>query len=81
MSTELDLTYKTSALGEEEIAEAYESLIIDALSGDFSLSVRKEELEVLWDICTPLLDYVDDHKDIPLASYPYGDSLSLYRLI
>ena len=79
VSTELDLTYTSSAIGGDEIAEAYEALILDALSGDFSLSIKKEELEALWDVCTPLLDYIDDHQDIPLMMYPYGSALPPYR--
>ena len=72
VSTELNLTYGPEALGGEELTEAYESLILDALSGDFSLSIRKEELEALWEICTPLLDHIDSHEDIELAGYTYG---------
>ena len=72
VSTELDLTYGPEALGGEELTEAYESLILDALSGDFSLSIRKEELEALWEVCTPLLDHIDGHEDIELVGYAYG---------
>ena len=70
--TDLDLTYHGLDL-EAHMPEAYETLILDALKGDYSQSVRKEELEASWRIFTPLLKYLDEHQEIRPAEYPYGE--------
>ncbi len=72
--TDLDLTYR--GLGPDaHMPEAYESLILDALKGDFSQSVRKEELEASWKVFTPLLNYLDEHEEIIPKEYAYGKLL------
>ncbi|KAF2861881.1 glucose-6-phosphate dehydrogenase [Piedraia hortae CBS 480.64] len=69
--TELDLTYRRR-FSDLKIPEAYESLILDALKGDHSNFVRDDELDASWRIFTPLLHYLDEHKDITPMGYPYG---------
>ncbi len=71
VSTELDLTYK-AIVEDPDLPEAYEALLRDALLGDFSLSVREDELEASWRIFTPLLHHIDEHGDIIPKAYPYG---------
>lgn len=71
VSTDLDLTYK-SIVEDPDLPEAYEALLRDALLGDFSLSVREDELEASWKIFTPLLHHLDEHGDIIPKAYPYG---------
>jgi len=71
VSTELDLTYK-AIVEDPDLPEAYEALLRDALMGDFSLSVREDELEASWRIFTPLLHHIDEHGDIIPKAYPYG---------
>ncbi|OLL21930.1 Glucose-6-phosphate 1-dehydrogenase [Neolecta irregularis DAH-3] len=70
-TTELDLTYKRR-FSDLKIPEAYEALILDAIKGDHSNFVRDDELDASWRIFTPLLHYLDDHKDIKPETYPYG---------
>lgn len=69
--TELDLTYK-AIVEDPDLPEAYEALLRDALKGDYSLSVREDELEASWKIFTPLLHHLDEHDDIIPRAYPYG---------
>jgi len=71
VTTELDLTYK-AIVEDPDLPEAYEALLRDALLGDFSLSVREDELEASWRIFTPLLHHIDEHDDIIPKAYPYG---------
>ena len=66
---DLDLTYRG-----REIPEAYEALLLDALVGDFSRSVRGDELDASWRIWTPLLKYLDENEGIRPRVYPYGES-------
>lgn len=48
--TEMDLTYK-KRFANTYIPEAYEALILDALRGDHSNFVRRDELDVAWKVC------------------------------
>ena len=69
--TDLDLTYR-GLDPNAHMPEAYESLIFDALKGDYSQSVRKEELDASWKIFTPMLHYLEQHEEVVPADYPYG---------
>ena len=71
VATELDLTYK-GIVEDPDLPEAYEVLLRDALMGDFSLSVREDELEASWKIFTPLLHHIEGSNDIVPMEYPYG---------
>lgn len=74
VATELDLTYK-GIVEEPDLPEAYEALLLDALKGDYSLSVREDELEASWKIFTPLLHRIERGQDVKLLQYPYGKFL------
>lgn len=65
---DLDLTFR-----DRQIPEAYEALLLDALRGDFSRSVRGDELDESWRIFTPLLHYLDENEELRPRAYPYGE--------
>lgn len=67
----MDLTYH-SRYADIKIPEAYEALILDALRGDHSNFVRDDELDLSWQLFTPLLDEIDNNKSIVPEKYPYG---------
>ena len=67
---ELDLSYN-SAYSDYVIPDAYESLLLDVIEGEKSLFIRKDELEVAWDIFSPLLHYVEKQQIKPKL-YPFG---------
>ncbi|KAL9020549.1 MAG: hypothetical protein Q9185_002227 [Variospora sp. 1 TL-2023] len=71
IATELDLTYQRT-VSNPDIPEAYESLLLDAFSGDYSDSVSEQELEATWKIFTPLLHHLEGHEEIMPAKYTYG---------
>ena len=79
IATELDLTYK-GIVDDPDLPEAYEALLRDALIGDYSLSVREDELEASWKIFTPLLHHIEGSDDIVPMEYPYGLSSILEHL-
>ncbi|AYU82340.1 glucose-6-phosphate 1-dehydrogenase / G6PD [Leishmania donovani] len=62
--TELDLTYHTRY--DVRLPDAYESLINDALLGNSTNFVRKDELDVAWRIFTPLLHQIDSGEIKPI---------------
>lgn len=69
--TELDLQYHR--VFDELIPDAYESLILDALRGDKSLFIRKDELAAAWDVFTPVLHAWDAGSERP-ESYVFGSA-------
>lgn len=71
LPTDMDLTYH-SRYADIKIPEAYEALILDALRGDHSNFVRDDELDLSWQLFTPLLDEIDNNKSIVPEKYPYG---------
>ena len=69
-TNEVNLKYELNST-KELIPEAYESLLLDVINGEKSLFVRKEELELAWDIFTPLLHDLEKNKVKP-KPYPFG---------
>lgn len=67
--SELSLRYKSEF--DELIPDAYESLILDAIRGDKSLFIRKDELAAAWDIFTPMLHAWNDSNERP-EPYAFG---------
>lgn len=65
---DLDLTFR-----DRQIPDAYEVLLLDALCGDFSRSVRGDELDESWRIFTPLLRCFDESAGLRPRGYPYGE--------
>jgi len=68
--TTLDLSYK-STFSSNQIPDAYERLILDAINGDKRLFIRDDELREAWRIFTPLLKKLEEQKVAP-ELYPYG---------
>ena len=79
IATELDLTYK-GIVDDPDLPEAYEALLKDAIEGDFSLSVREDELEASWRMWTPLLKSIEADERLVLEGYAYGEFFSLLLL-
>jgi len=52
---------------ETALPDAYERLLLDALRGDPSLFIRRDEIELAWRIVTPLLE-----SAVPPDRYPQG---------
>lgn len=62
--TELDLTYRSRY--DVRLPDAYESLINDAIQGNSTNFVRKDELDAAWRIFTPLLHRIDAGDMCPI---------------
>jgi glucose-6-phosphate 1-dehydrogenase len=69
-SVSMDFSYGESF--QEETPEAYERLLLDALTGDPTLFIRTDEVEQAWRIVQPLLDTWADDGPRPLPRYPAG---------
>jgi glucose-6-phosphate 1-dehydrogenase len=67
--SKLDLSYK--ARYQQDLPDAYERLILDAINGDKRLFIRSDELDEAWKLFTPLLAALEKGKVQP-ELYPYG---------
>src|SRR6185436_11431982 len=68
---DMEFTYK-KAFGEQQIPEAYERLILDAIHGDPVLFTRSDEIERLWAIIDPVLKGWETKDAPPVVSYKPG---------
>jgi glucose-6-phosphate 1-dehydrogenase len=69
-SVEMDFHYRTSFDG--TLPEAYERLLLEALSGDASLFTRSDSIEAAWRLLDPVIQGWEAHGDPPLAIYARG---------
>ena len=73
----LEFHYEDS-FGGQEIPDAYERLLLDALNGDASLFIRSDEIEQSWSIMDPLIEGLSSPSARPPEIYdpgsdgPYG---------
>ncbi|KAI4340634.1 hypothetical protein MLD38_025448 [Melastoma candidum] len=54
-----------------EVPDAYERLLLDAMEGERRLFIRSDELDAAWAIFTPLLRELEE-KNITPEGYPFG---------
>jgi glucose-6-phosphate 1-dehydrogenase len=67
-SVNMDLLYGTAFL--EEVADAYQRLLLDLMLGDPTLFIRADETEGAWDILEPVMRAWAGGKEVSL--YPAG---------
>ena len=68
---DLEFHYEDS-FGGQEIPDAYERLLLDALNGDASLFIRSDEIEQSWSIMDPLIQGLSDPSARPPEIYDPG---------
>jgi glucose-6-phosphate 1-dehydrogenase len=68
---DMEFTYK-NAFGGQEIPEAYERLLLDALNGDAALFTRSDEIETLWGIINPILKGWEAGQGPGVVGYAHG---------
>lgn len=71
-SVDMEFHYSDS-FGREQLPDAYERLLMDALMGDASLFTRSDEIEMAWRLVDPLLAAWEHPGDAPpLVRYAPG---------
>lgn len=71
LPVDLEFHYQTSFRG-QEIPEAYERLLLDALNGDAALFNRSDEVEAAWEIMDPVIQGWESDDAPPLQIYDKG---------
>ncbi|SFH14687.1 glucose-6-phosphate dehydrogenase [Pontibacter chinhatensis] len=52
--------------------EAYETLLLDAMQGDATLFMRSDQVEVAWDVITPILETWESRPSLEFPNYRAG---------
>jgi len=69
----VDMTFHyDEVFGPRSIPEAYERLLLDALSGDASLFTRSDGIEAAWRLMDPIIRHVEAPDGSPVAAYKKG---------
>ena len=71
-NVEMDFTYRESYT--EQLPEAYEALLLDAMEGDPSLFMRNDQVEMAWKIVMPILNEWQKQKRSGLKFYKAGST-------
>lgn len=69
-NVEMDFTYRESYT--EQLPEAYEALLMDAMAGDPSLFMRNDQVELAWKIVMPIIINWQKQKSKGLKFYAAG---------
>ena len=69
-SVNMDFHYED--LGDIEVPDAYERLLMDCIQGDPTLYARADAVEACWEFITPILKAWQDHPGITLYDYQAG---------
>ena len=69
-NVEMDFTYRESYT--EQLPEAYETLLLDAMAGDPSLFMRNDQVELAWKIVMPIITNWQKQKSKGLKFYAAG---------
>ncbi len=69
-NVEMDFTYRESYT--EQLPEAYETLLLDAMEGDASLFMRNDQVETAWKVVMPIINNWQKQTKPNLKFYAAG---------
>lgn len=67
---EMVFSYKTAYDGQDP--EAYETLLLDAMTGDATLFMRADQVEAAWKVVTPIIEAWDSEAPTDFPNYEPG---------
>lgn len=66
----MDMVFDYSGKSKSDSPEAYETLLLDIISGDQTLFMRADQVEAAWELIMPVLDYWEKNKSANFPNYP-----------
>ncbi len=66
----VDVIFEYSGKTKVDSPEAYETLLLDIISGDQTLFMRADQVEAAWEVVMPILNYWENNKMSNLPNYP-----------
>lgn len=70
--TPVDMTFNYSSAYESDSPEAYETLLLDAMTANASLFMRSDQVELAWEIMMPILNFWNQNKPLEFPNYEPG---------
>ncbi len=70
MLNTVDMVFDYSGKTKLDSPEAYETLLLDVVSGDQTLFMRADQVEEAWKVVMPILDYWENNKMANFPNYP-----------
>ncbi|MGH1517902.1 glucose-6-phosphate dehydrogenase [Chryseobacterium sp. JK1] len=70
MLNTVDMVFDYSEKIKTESPEAYETLLLDVISGDQTLFMRADQVEEAWKVVMPILDHWENNKMTSFPNYP-----------
>lgn len=71
-NVEMDFTYRENYA--QQLPEAYEALLLDAMEGDASLFMRNDQVEAAWKVVMPVIDNWQQQTKPDLKFYAAGSN-------
>ena len=69
---QVGMDFRYADLAGTYLPEAYERLLLDAMTGDATLYARADAIESCWEFVQPILQAWRDQPGLPLHGYPAG---------
>nr|WP_314498935.1 glucose-6-phosphate dehydrogenase [uncultured Chryseobacterium sp.] len=66
----VDMVFDYSEKTKTDSPEAYETLLLDVVSGDQTLFMRADQVEAAWEVVMPVLDYWENNTMNNFPNYP-----------
>lgn len=66
----VDMVFDYAGKAQKNAPEAYETLLLDVISGDQTLFMRADQVEEAWKVVMPILDYWENNKYVDFPNYP-----------
>lgn len=71
--TPAEMVFDFNAYSHQSLSpEAYETLLLDAMQGDATLFMRSDQVEVAWDVITPILETWESRPSLEFPNYAAG---------
>ncbi|MCB0668498.1 MAG: glucose-6-phosphate dehydrogenase [Saprospiraceae bacterium] len=68
----VDLAFHYDSISEKNTPEAYETLLLDTMTGDQTLFMRGDQVEAAWDLLMPVLNLWESKKSLDFPNYGAG---------
>lgn len=65
----VDIAFDYSGSKKSDSPEAYETLLLDAITGDQTLFMRADQVEAAWELIMPILNYWEKNKATDFPNY------------
>lgn len=65
----MDMVFDYLGTSTSDSPEAYETLLLDTITGDQTLFMRADQVEIAWEIIMPVLNFWENNKTANFPNY------------